>query len=63
MDPDKVRAMLDYSLLSFTSKQERTRTIFGLGRLVNNFIPNFADLSAPLNDLRVKHKIWDWSEK
>ena len=28
-----------------------------------NFIPNFADLSAPVNALPVKDKLWEWSKK
>ena len=60
MDPDKVQAMLDYPSPQNRKELER---FLGLAGWYANFIPNFTDLSAPLNDLRVKDKLWDWSEK
>ena len=60
MDSDKVQAMLDNASPQNRKELER---FLGLVDWYANFIPNFADLSALLNDLRVKDKLWDWSEK
>ena len=60
MNPDIGQAMLDYP--SPQNRKELKRFL-GLAGWCANFIPNFADSSAPLNDLRVKDKLWDWSGK
>ena len=60
MDPDKVQAMLHYASPQNRKELER---FLGLAGWYANFIPNFTDLSAPLNDLSIKDKLWGWSEK
>ena len=53
MDPDNVQGMLDYP--SPQNKKELERFL-GLTGWYANFISNFAEFSAPLNDLRAKDK-------
>ena len=60
MHPDKVQVMSDCA--SPQNKKELERFL-GLAGWYANFIPNFADSSSPLNNLRFKDKLWDWSEK
>ena len=54
--PDKVSAVVQMRQLTNVSE---VRRLLGM---VNQFVPNLADMTKPLRDLLSKHNQWTWDE-
>ena len=60
VDDEKLKAISEYPTPR-TSKQ--VKQFLGLASYYRRFIPNFADLSEPLNDLTKKSNKFDWTDR
>jgi hypothetical protein len=63
MDPDKVKAILDWPPPSGTPAQCKTQLkgFLGLANVCRRPIDHFADKAAPLNELTAQTSEWSWS--
>ena len=59
-DPDKVDAIVQYPTPDSPKRLER---FLGTVTWYSKFVPNLADIAAPLNRLRQKGIEWDWSDE
>ena len=56
---EKARAIVDWPT---PRSPKEVRSFLGLANFFRHFIPNFADIAAPLNDLTSNNVIFSWSD-